>query len=98
MAMKAEGRLEDEDGCALAGEVFDQRARGGAANFFVGGPEEDEAMAEGEAEFADGAEGKERLDDAGLHVEDTGAVGFAAGDVEGHGLQCAGGVDGVVVT
>lgn len=43
-AFRAERRLEDEHRVTAAGFGFDQLARRGAADFFVGGPEEDEAM------------------------------------------------------
>ena len=41
--------------------------------------------------------GEEGLDNAGFHVEGTRAEGFAALDAEGHFVERAGGVDGVVV-
>ena len=44
-AAGAEGRFEHEDGVAAAGFGFDKFAGGIAADFFVGGPEEDDAFA-----------------------------------------------------
>ena len=98
-AAGAVGRLEHEDGVAAAGFGFDQFAGGFAADFFVGGPEEDDAFARlfAGGQFLQGLRGEEGLDDAGFHVEGAGAVGFAGGDAEGHFSQRAGDVDGVVV-
>ena len=44
-ALWAEGGFEDEDGVAATGFEFDEFAGGVAADFFVGGPEEDDAFA-----------------------------------------------------
>jgi len=42
-------------------------------------------------------EREERLNDPGFHVEDSGAIGFAAGDAEGHFLQGPGCIDRIVM-
>jgi len=95
----AEGWLEHEDGVAAASFGLDQLAGGFAADFFVGGPEKDDAFVRlifgGQA--LQSLCGEQSLDDAGFHVEGAGAVGFAAGNAEGHFAQRATGVDGVVV-
>ena len=46
---------------------------------------------------AQGAEGEERLDDAALHVEGSGAVETRAAFAPGHGAEGADGKDGVGV-
>lgn len=97
-AAGTEGGFEDEDGVATARFGFKELARGFAADLFVGGPEEDEAFAQGRSCFLQCLQGVERLNDSCLHVENSGTVSFAAGDAEGHGLKRAAGINGVVVT
>jgi len=96
-AARAEGGLEDEDRVAAARFGFEEFAGRFAADFFVGGPQENEPLAEGGFCFAKGLQGEKRLNDAGLHVERSWAVGFASGETERHLLKRAGGVDGVVM-
>src|SRR5271168_3226074 len=93
----AERRFEDEDSIAAAGFGFEELSRGVAADLFVGGPEEDEAFLNRNLGMLQSLQGKERLHDAGLHVENTRTVGFAGGDTEGHFGERAGGVDSVVM-
>jgi hypothetical protein len=92
-----EGRLADKDGIAAARFGFDDFARGFAADFFVGGPQENEVLGNGEFQLLEGFEGKERLDDTGFHIEGAWAIDFAGGDAEGHAGEAAGGIDGVIV-
>ncbi len=77
---------------------LDESARRFAADFFVRGPEEDDAFAEGNPGFANGVQSEEGLHDARFHVECTGAVGFAGFQTERHFGERAGGINGVVVT
>ena len=90
--------LEDEDGGGLSGEALGDGAGDRAADLFVGVEEEGDGAAETDvAEDADGGEGHR---DAGLHVEDAGAVDsgvFAAGLAPGHGFEGAERPDGVEV-
>jgi hypothetical protein len=97
-AARAERRLQHEDGVAPPGLFFNQFAGRFAADFFVGGPQKDQALLDRRLQFANGFEREESLDDAGFHVERAGAVGFAGGNVKGHVGQRAGGIDGVVVS
>jgi len=46
---------------------------------------------------AEEGERRDRLDDAGLHVEDTGAAHLVTVDAPGKALECAAGPDGVEV-
>jgi len=94
---RTEGRLEDEDSIAAAGIFLNELAGGFAANLFVGGPEKDETLGDGSVQLLQSLQSKERLDNAGFHVEGAGAVGFSADDAEGHLGKSAGRVDRVVV-
>lgn len=93
----AERRLEDENGVAAASFGFDELAGGVAADFFVGGPEKNEAMTKRRERALDRFESEEGLDEAGFHVEDAWAVGFGAHNAKRHFLKGAGGIDRVVV-
>ena len=93
----AEGRFEDEDSVAATGFRLDNRARGLAADFFVGGPEKDEVFSGRKLQLFKQFKSEQRLDDAGFHVKGTRAEGFAARDAEGHFGESAGGIDGIVM-
>ena len=54
-------------------------------------------LANGRVRCEEGIECEQRLDNAGLHVEDAGAENFSAGGAEGHFVERAGTVDGVVM-
>ena len=54
-------------------------------------------MAQGNFSLLQSIESKESLREAGLHIEDAWAIRFSAGDAEGHFVQSAAGIDGVVV-
>ena len=94
----AEGGFEDEDGVATAGFRFEEFSRRVAADLFVGGPEEDEALLKRRLRLLQRFQGEKRLDDASLHVENSGTVGFAGGNAKRHFGERAGGIHSVVVT
>ena len=94
---RAEARLKDEDGVASAGFFFNELARGFAANFLVGGPEEDEPLGNGGFQFLQGFESKEGLNDTSFHVKGAGAESLSANDAEGHFGKSAGRIDRIVM-
>jgi hypothetical protein len=96
-AAGAQRRLQHEDGVAATGLFFNQFARGFAADFFVGGPQKNQALLYRGLQFANGFEREERLNDAGFHVERAGAVDFSAGNAKRHFSERAGGIDRVIV-
>ena len=96
-AAGAERRLQDEDRVAALRLCLNNFPGRLAANFLVGGPQKDQALADFRARFAKRFEGEEGLHDAGLHIEGARAKGFAARDAEGHRGERAAGVDGVVM-
>src|SRR5882762_2293371 len=79
-----ERRLEHKNGVAAACFRFDELAGGVAADFFIGGPEEDYALAERRLALLQSVEREESLHDAGFHVERAGAVDFSGGYAERH--------------
>ena len=80
----AKGGLKYKDGIAAAGFGFDKLARGITANLFVRGPEKNQTVAERSFCLLQSFESEEGLHQAGFHIEDAGAIGFSAGDTEGH--------------
>jgi len=96
-AARAEGGFEDEDRVAAPRFGFEEFAGRFAADLFVGGPQENEALAEGRLCFAECLQGEKRLNDSRFHVESSRAVGFAGGDTERHLLKRSSGIDGVVM-
>src|SRR5205807_988475 len=94
---EAKRRLEDKDGVAATGFGFDELAGGVAADFLVGRPEENDALAEWSFSLLQGLEREERLHDSGFHIERAGTVSSCRGDAKGHFREGAGGVDGVIV-
>src|SRR6266481_4835273 len=92
-----EGRLEDEDGIAAARFGFEELAGSLAADFLVGSPKKDEPFAKRYFRLTKRLQGKEGLNDSGLHVKNSRAVGFAGGNAEWHLLQYPAGIDGVVM-
>jgi len=82
--LRSEGRLKYKDGIAAAGFCFDEFPRGIAANLFVRGPEKNQTAAERSFCLLQSFESEEGLHQASLHIEDAGAIGFSAGDTEGH--------------
>jgi hypothetical protein len=96
-AAGTEGGFENEDGVAAAGFGFEEFSRGIAADFFVGGPEKDEALTKRDLRFLERFQREQRLDDTRFHIKNAWTVGFVCGDAEGHFGERAGGVDGVVV-
>jgi hypothetical protein len=72
------------NGIAAAGFGFDKFPGGIAADFFVGGPQKNNAFVGGEIQLLERAMREEGLHYAGFHVEGTGAVGFACSEPEGH--------------
>src|SRR5882762_1816098 len=71
---RAEGRFEDKDHIAAARFRFEELSGRFAADLFVGGPEENEALAQFCVCFLKRAQGEERLQDSCLHIEDSRAV------------------------
>ncbi len=96
-SLRAEGRLKDKDCIAAAGFGFNEFPRGVAADFFVGSPKEDQSAGQRCHRFLECFKREESLNDAGLHIENAGAVGFSGGNTEGHFCQSARGVDSIVV-
>src|SRR6266851_8416037 len=94
-AARTEGRLEDEDGVAAARFGFEEFAGGLAADFLVGSPEENEPFVEWYFGLLKRLQREKRLNDSGLHVKNSRAVGFAGGNVERHLLQRSAGIDRV---
>ena len=93
----SERRFEYEDSIAACGFRLQEFAGRLGANLFVRGPEENNLFADGRVRCEKGIECEQRLDDALLHVEDAGAENFSAGGAEGHCVERAGTVDGVVM-
>jgi len=83
-AARAERRFEHEDGIAAARFRFEEFAGGFAANLLVGSPEEDNAFAKRYFHSLKRLQREKRLNDSGLHVESSRAVGFAASHSERH--------------
>src|SRR5579859_875888 len=94
----SERRLRHEDGVAATRFRFEQLARSAGANFFVGGPKKNDLLFYARVRGEQRVQREERLNDSGFHVEDAGAVYFAAGGAKGHFGERSGGVDGVVMT
>jgi len=67
-------RLEHEDRLALPCLGLDERARGRAAGFFVGGPQHHDARLVQRLAGQERARGQRGEANAGLHVEDAGAM------------------------
>lgn len=93
----AERGLENENSVTAAGFRFDERARGLAADLFVGRPHEYDALGNSSLHFLQGFESKESLDNACLHVKGTGAVHLVTSHAIGHFDDGSGGVHGVVM-
>src|SRR6266446_1415570 len=74
---RAERRFEDKDRIAAARFRFEELSGRLAADLFVGGPEEDEALAQFCVCFLKRVQGEERLNDSCLHVKNTRAVGLS---------------------
>src|SRR5215472_17501628 len=96
-AAGTEGRLEDEHGITAPRFGFDELAGRFAADFFVGRPKEDDLLLQVKLGLPKSLECKERLDDASLHVEDSGTVSLSPRDAERHFLQGSGGINGIVM-
>ena len=89
-AARAERRFEDEHRITAPRFRLDKLARGFAANLLVGGPKEDDLLFRTKSRSLKRLESIEGLDDPSLHIEDSWAVRFAAGDAERHFLQSSG--------
>src|SRR5712692_1824244 len=96
-ASRTEGRLEDENGIAAARFGFEEFPRGFAADLLVRGPEADEAFAKRYFRLLKRLQREKRLNDSGLHVENSRAVSFAAFQAKRHPGECSGRVDRIVV-
>src|SRR5580693_4300692 len=89
--------LQHEDRFAAPGFRFDELARDIAADLFVGSPEKNQTMCERSFGLLQSFESEERLRDAGLHIEDAGAVSLSTGNTKRHFGKRAGRVDRVVM-
>ena len=87
------GGLEDEDGGGGAGEALGDGTGDGAADLFF--TVEQKGDGAGDFELLEGADGGEGHDDAGFHVEDSGAGVAAVVVGPGHGGEGTEGPDGV---
>ena len=92
---QALGGFEDEDGGGGAGETLGDGTGDGAADLFF--TVEQEGDGAGDFEMLESADGGECHDDAGFHVEDTGAVVATVLVGPGHGGEGTAGPDGVEV-
>jgi len=94
---RTERGLQDEDGVATKSFRFDEDAGGFAADLFVGSPQEDDALGNRRMGLLQGFQGKERLDNTGLHVKRARAIGFVAGESIRHFGDGTGGVNRIVM-
>src|SRR5258706_2364566 len=96
-AARSERGLKHKNGVAAASFRFDELAGGATTDFFIGRPEENDALAQGRFILLQSFQREERLHDAGFHVEGAGAVGFSCGNAKGHFRERASGVHSVIV-
>src|ERR1700682_6102295 len=96
-AARAEGRLYDENGIAAARFRFEEFARGFAADLLVRSPDKDEAFAKRYFRLLKRLQREKCLNDSGLHVKSSWAVGFSAFQTERHLGERSGGVDRIVM-
>src|SRR5712692_10625826 len=96
-AAQAKGRLENKDRVAAQGFALDDFARSAASDLFVGSPQAHHALAERRPGALQSLRSKQRLNDAGLHVECARPPGAAFGDAERHAPKGAQVIDRVEV-
>ncbi len=92
-----EGWLKDKDGVAATCFSLDELARRFTANFFIGGPQEDEAFAQAGVPLLKCLQSEKRLNDSRLHVKDSRSICFTGGNAEGHLPERPGRVNRVVM-
>lgn len=90
--------FENENCGRIAGERFSNFARGIAADFLVGNDENGDRARQGSMPGLQRFNGVEHEGEAGLHIEDAGAVQTAVSNVAGHGCERAHRIDGIEVT
>src|SRR5262249_23059742 len=95
--VRAEGGFQHEHRVAAPGFGLQKLTRRFAPDFFVGGPQEDDSLGQRRGEVLQRIQSKQRLDNARFHIERSRTEDSSTRAAKRHLLQCAAGVDRVVV-